>query len=196
MITVHQVEQGTEEWQQLRADLYTGTGADKLLSYSGQVKIVNGVVSSYALSEITGFRGNFHTRRGHKLEDEALELYALITKHHVSRPGFITNSKYPECGYSPDGLDDDLDLPLEVKAFEESKHMAMFNAKRPIGQIPLKVVSQVHFGQFIWEKKGARLIIYNPDLDAKFALKIIDIRYNRNIQSNFRRKLSAGKVAA
>lgn len=191
MITVHDVEQGSPGWHALRDDKYTGQNSDKLLSHSTSIKIIDGVVSGYAANEISTFRGNFHTKRGHILEDEAIELYESITKHKISRPGFVTNSKYPDCGYSPDALDETLDIPLEVKAFEEVKHMKMFN-----GEIPLKVLSQCHFGQFIWEKKGSRLIIYNPDLEARVAFKIIDIRYNQNIQTNFRRLLQPRKVAA
>lgn len=159
--------------------------------------MVNGVVSAYAIAEITGFGGNFYTRRGHILEDEAIDLYATITGHKVSRPGFVTNSKYLGCGYSPDGFDDDLDIPLEVKAFEPSKHMKMFN-----GVVTLKVLAQIYFGQFIWEKKGARLIIYNPDFakktidgepnpiyDPAKAFKIIEVKYSRNIMNNFKRIL-------
>jgi hypothetical protein len=153
-ITIHDCEQGTDQWLKLRENLYTGSNADKLLSYSTSTKIVNGVVSSYSITEITGFGGNFHTKRGHILEDEAIEIYEQITGHKVSRPGFVTNSKYPGCGFSPDGHDDTLELPLEVKAFEPGKHMKMFK-----GDIPIKVLAQNHFGQLIWEKKGSRLII-------------------------------------
>lgn len=75
-VRIHDVEQGSPEWIELRSGLYTGQNADKLLAYASQIKIVNGVASSYAITEITGFGGNFFTRRGHILEDEALELYA------------------------------------------------------------------------------------------------------------------------
>lgn len=199
MITIHDVEQGSDDWHRLRENLYTGSNGDKLLAFATSTKIVNGVASSYAITEITGFGGNFYTRRGHILEDQALEIYADITGHRVSRPGFVTNSKYPNCGYSPDGHDDDLGIPLEVKAFEEVKHMKMFN-----GSVPLKILAQIHFGQFVWEKRGARLLIYNPDLakedaegnivGADKAFKIIDVPYNRNINSNFRRVLNAASA--
>jgi len=191
-ITIHNIEQGSPEWNELRANLYTGSNADKLLAYSTSLKIINGITSSYAITEITGFGGNFHTKRGHILEDEAIELYMSITGHKVSRPGFVTNDEYPQCGFSPDGHDDDMELPLEVKAFEEIKHMKMFN-----GDIPMKVLAQNHFGQFIWEKRGSRLLIYNPDLEnPKEAFKIIDIPYNRNIQNNFKRILRKEPVHA
>lgn len=189
MITIHEVNQGSDEWHELRSGKYTGSNADKLLAHASSLKIVDGVTSRYSLTEITGFGGNFFTQRGHILEDEALELYEAITKHKVSRPGFVTNSKWPTCGYSPDGHDETLGLPLEVKCFNQEKHMKMFK-----GDIPVKILAQIYFGQFVWEKKGARLVIYNPDIeDAKYCLKVIDIKYNRNIMNNFKRVLAIAR---
>lgn len=186
MITIHDVEQGSDEWQRLRDKLYTGTGGENLLKYPEHVKVVDGVVSKYALTEITGFKGNFHTDRGHELEVEALELYVDITGHEVSRPGFITNSEFPGCGCSLDGFDETLDYVLEVKAFNEKKHRAMMK-----GDIPLKVLAQIHFNITIFDKPGGRLLLYNPDLDdPSLCLKIIDIPRNEKICNNYRRKLA------
>lgn len=178
MITVHQLEPGSPEWHAIRDPLYTGSNADRLLRFG---------LIEYSLNQGASFGGNFYTRRGHILEDEAIELYQEIYGHQVlhGKPvGFVTNSKYPTLGFSPDGFDIDLDIPLEVKAFNEVKHMKMFK-----GEVPMKVEAQIHFGQFVWEKKGARLLIYNPDVDAEFALKVIDIPFNRNIHNNFKRIL-------
>jgi hypothetical protein len=189
MITIHDIEQGTDEWLALRKDLYTGSNAHKLLKHSGQMKIVDGVATPYAITEITGFTGNFFTKRGHLLEDEAIELYEQIKKVTVDRPGFVTNSKFPTCGYSPDGIRPD--RTLECKAFNDDKHMQMFN-----GDIPITVLAQCHFGMLICGKKICDLIIYNPRLEAREALKIITIRWNPKIAANFKRLLEPQKVAA
>lgn len=200
MIAIHWVEQGSERWQQLRDQLYTGSGADKLLSFANVFKVVNGVKTRYSLSEITGFRGNYHTKRGHLLEDKAVELYELIREVKVDRPGFVTNSKYITCGYSPDGwLEDRL---LEVKCFEKLKHLAMFK-----GLIALKVLAQIHFGMLICEKPQCDLIIYNPefamktmagepnpDYNPKLAFKIINIKRKNSICANFRRVLKVATL--
>jgi hypothetical protein len=188
-IKLHDIEQGTDEWLELRKDLYTGSGADKLLKHSGQFKIADGIATPYALAEITGFKGNFFTRRGHILEDQAIELYQRIKKCEVERAGFVTNSKYPTCGYSPDGLRED--RTLECKAFNPDLHMKMFK-----GDIPVKVLAQCHFGMLICGKKLCDLIIYNPDLEAREAFKVIPIRYNPKIAANFKRILSPQKVAS
>lgn len=188
MITLHQVEQGSDEWLELRSKLYTGSNADKLLAHASKTKVIDGISSGYALAEITGFTGNFYTRRGHLLEDEAIELYQEITEGvgvrvDGKRVGFVTNSRYPGCGYSPDDIYPS--RTIECKAFEESKHLAMLK-----GDIPLKVLAQCHFGMLICEKKICDLLVYNPNLDADQALGIITIKFNRNIANNFKRVLA------
>lgn len=186
MITIHDVEQGTDEWHKLREKRYTGSNADKLLLHHDKLKIVDGEVSKYSLTEITGFSGNFYTKRGHALEEEAVELYEAYTERKVARPGFITNSKYPLCGYSPDALDD---IPLiEVKAFNNEKHDGITK-----DNIPLKILAQTIFGLVICERPYAKLLLYNPrfakkklddgsnnpDYDPRKAFKIIEVKPSR-----------------
>lgn len=174
MITTYDVIQGTPEWLELRQGKYTGTSAEKLLKHGA---------TSYALTEASDFSGNFHTQRGHTLEEEAIELYEAIRHVTVERPGFITNDQFPKCGYSPDGLL--TDLLIEVKCFSEAKHMEVYR-----GDIPLKIMAQVQFGLLICELPRANLIIYHPKLEPKYALKIIDIKANKAAHNNFRRILN------
>jgi YqaJ-like viral recombinase domain len=174
MVTIHSVPQGSDSWHALRAGKYTGSNAWKLLRYGA---------IDYALTEQSSFNGNFYTKRGHILEDEAIELYEAITGRHVERPGFVTNDEFPSCGYSPDGLD--LTPTLEVKAFNIEKHLRIIN-----GDIPFEVLAQVHFGLLICDRSCANLLPYNPDVEnPKEAFKIITIKRNRNIINNFKRIL-------
>lgn len=206
MITIHDVEQGTEEWKQIRDGLYTGTGAEKLLEHSTKTKFIDGVSSSYAVSEITKFKGNFYTKRGHVLEEEAINIYEAIKKESVRRAGFVTNSKYPNCGYSPDGFP--IDRTLEVKCFTKEKHLQLI-----AGNISAKILAQIHYGMLICDVKLCDFIPYNPDFakkqlvidgelvnnpdyDPKKAFKIIPIKYNPKIAANFKRILSADRVKA
>lgn len=175
MITYHQVLQGSEEWQNLREGLYTGSNADKLLKFG---------TIDYALSQANTFKSNFWTERGHMLEEEALELYANILKVSVERVGFVTNDKYPDCGFSPDGLSGNHFL-LEVKCFDEPEHRKLL-----AGEIPFKVLAQIHFGLFITDRSYANLIAYNPKMkEVKDKFKIIPIAPKRSIIANFRRIL-------
>jgi hypothetical protein len=149
--------------------------------------------------------GNFYTRRGHLLEDKAISLYQRIMGRSIARPGFVTSSDYPTCGYSPDGIDCPKERPglcgndtlLEVKCFNKARHLAIAG-----GKIPFEILAQIHFGLFICDIRKARLILYNPDFakreidgqpnpdyDPKKALVILNIRSDKAIRDNFRRIL-------
>ncbi|HEX4775065.1 MAG TPA: YqaJ viral recombinase family protein [Candidatus Saccharimonadales bacterium] len=177
-ITLHDVEQGSEAWHELRTGKYTGSNAYKLLGSFG--------ATEYAQAIRNSFRGNFHTKRGHILENEAIELYEAIKTITVLRTGFVTNSKYPTCLYSPDGL-----APaalLEVKCFDIPEHRKLIK-----GEIKLSILAQIHFGLLITEQPIAHLIAYNPskELTAQEQFRIIEVKPNRNIQTNFKRILTA-----
>lgn len=175
MITEHQILQGSDEWHEARRGKFTGSNAYKLLGSFG--------ASEYAKAIQDSFKGNFFTKRGHILEDEAIELYETIKRTAISRIGFVTNDLYPSCLYSPDGLTPT--LVIEVKCFNPAAHMKIAG-----GEIPMKILAQIHFGMLICERQAAQLIIYNPDIDAGDALKIIDIKFNKAIADNFKRILA------
>lgn len=170
MIQFHEVEQNSPEWFELRAPLYTASEAYKLLKL-GKFK-----------KEKSNFKGNKYTRRGHLLEPEALELYHAIKGTTSLSHGFVTNTKYPNAGASPDDLTHD--TYVEVKCFGEDRHI-----KCSINQPP-EIVAQIQFGMMVTEYKKADLVLYNPDIeDNKMCLFIIEIKRNKNIHDNFKRIL-------
>lgn len=185
MIHVHEVIQGTDEWHALRAGKYTGSNAHKLLKYGAR---------EFTLTQTTAFGGNFYTRRGHTLEEQAVDLYERIFKSSVERPGFVTNDTLPTCGYSPDGLTER--LVIEVKCFNKTKHLKIFG-----GEIPVEILAQIHFGMMICDRSAAQLVIYNPDFmkpedgsepQPKLAFKSIDIKMSRTIRDNFKNIIKKG----
>jgi hypothetical protein len=185
MIAINNVEQGTEEWKAARIGKFTGSNAYKLLGKFGALEYAKAIESS--------FKGNFYTKRGHILEDEALELYETIYSTEVLRAGFITNDQYPSCLYSPDGVDgaapadgvfaEDAIL-LEVKCFGEVPHMEIVN-----GRPPVKILAQIHFGMMISGIRQARLIGYNPELEPEIAFFCMPVEYDEAITANFKRIL-------
>lgn len=181
MISLYDVEQGSESWHRLRLNLYTGSNAHLLLKY-GKI--------DYALNHVNTFKGNHWTKRGHLLEAECVDLFEKIRQINVLKIGFVTNDKYPDCGFSPDFL-----LPNilgEVKCFAEDNHMQLINAKR-VEDIPFKILAQVYFGMFICELPLAYLIPYNPKIkEVKDRFKIIEIKRKKSIEDNFKRILKVG----
>jgi hypothetical protein len=166
MLTKHNVEQGTEEWLLLRSKLVTASNAGKFLE--GGYK---------AATKQSTFKGNFYSKRGQDLEPEAIELYEQINEVVVQRYGFITNDKYPNCGASPDGMTDKL---IEVKCFNANKHLSIED-----NSIPFEVMAQIQFGMLITELDECDLILYNPNLDAEDALKIITVEKDDKIHQRF-----------
>lgn len=155
--------QGSEEWLKLRENKISGSTAYKLLG--------KGVPSLNSFnSSDSNFGGNFATKRGHLLEDEAIELYEAINGVKVLKTGLVTNDKYPRAIYSPDGyLEDRI---IEVKCFLPKAHLEAVNRPNK------KILAQCHFGQIILEKNLTDLVLYCPKdeipLEKKFVVKSIE----------------------
>lgn len=145
-----EIPQGSEKWKELRSKFITGTDAYDL---------IHGKPISLILQEKanTTFTGNFYTKRGHLLEDEARKIYSEIYEP-CDEAGFITNSKYPLGAMSPDGLVSDYGL-IEIKAFQEKRHLDVYEYLDP------HIIDQIQFGLFISERKWCDFICYNPEIE-------------------------------
>ena len=160
MVTTHNVKQGTEEWHEARTGKFTASNAIKLLKYGRSQRA--------RVSEERTFT-NKYMQRGHDLEPEAIALYEEARQVKVERPGYLTNDNYPDCLFSPDGLTDT--HVLEVKCFGEKRHNDIH-----IRNIPDEILAQVHFGMIMCELEYANLVLFNPDIEPKKALKIIKVK--------------------
>lgn len=167
MIVYHNVLQGSPEWHALRKDLWTGSRAIRLLQ------------GKYLLPD-DQFAGNIHTRRGQALEAVAIQEYERLCRRRVLRPGFVTNSVYPNAGYSPDGID--RRILLEVKALNGERHERL-----AAGDIPLEYLVQIYFGMIITGLRKAKLLAFNPEYEQQ--LTILDVIYDKAIGDNIRQKL-------
>lgn len=169
MIIFHDCIQGSPEWHALRKDLWTGSKAIRLLQ-------------GKPMPRDTDFTGNIHTRRGQALEGVAIQEYERQCRKRVKRVGFITNTVYPNAGYSPDGIVGN--ILLEVKALNGERH-----EKLAAGDIPLEFLVQVYFGMIITGIRKGRILAFNPEYEQQ--LTVIDITYDRAIGDNIRAKLRA-----
>lgn len=169
MITIHEVEQNTPEWDELHKGRWTGSTAIKLLQ-------------GKQLPKWGGFEGNKYTKRGKVLEHIALREYARETDIEPLTAGFVTNSEYINAGCSPDGLTGD--TLLEVKCLNGERHEKLIK-----GDIPIEYLAQIHFGMVICDLKKAQLLAFNPEYEQQ--LTIIDIPYDPEIADNIRTKLDA-----
>jgi hypothetical protein len=175
MIRYYKFPQRSPIWHKYREGKWTGsTAIDLLRGKLTPPQSDNNYDNKYML-------------RGRVLEPLAIEAYERKYKTTVAHYGFITNSKYPHAGYSPDGVDEANTL-LESKSFNLEKHDAIVSGKMPI---PTEYMAQIQFGLLITELKKARLILYNPD--SATPLFVIDILPDLIIQANMWTKLEATK---
>lgn len=167
MIIWHDCIQGSEKWKAMRKHLWTGSKSIKLLQ-------------GKPFKEDADWGGNNATKRGHALEVVAIREYERRYRRKVQRPGFVTNTVYPNAGYSPDGIDGA--WLLECKAFNGVRHEDLV-----AGKIPLMVLVQIFFGMIITGKRKARLLAFNPEYEEQ--LTVIEIAYDKQIGGNIRKKL-------
>ena len=76
MIKIHDVEQGSIAWHELRADRITGTSAKDLLLADS--------IDAVLLSKDDTFKGNYYTERGKALEPQAIQLYNEIYETDIA----------------------------------------------------------------------------------------------------------------
>lgn len=168
MVTIHDVAQGTPEWFALREEKWTGSTIIHLLKGKSLPKRV----------EFT----SKHTERGKLLESPALMAYKVEKERDYISVGFVTNSSWEGCGYSPDGISGD--TLLEVKCFNGDRHKMLLDEK-----IPAEIMAQIQFGLMICELDKAQLIAYNPHDEDQQVLHIIDVPRNEKIIANIQAKL-------
>ena len=176
MIRYYGFEQRSEQWQKYRKGKWTGSTAINLLTGK---KIPP--ESDYTYD-------NKYMLRGRILEPLAIEAYERKTGNKVSHFGFITNSKYPHAGYSPDGVEPD--TIIEVKCVNVEKHMAIGTDKF----VPTEWIAQTHLGIVISELHKIRLLLYNPDADID--LFIIDMDVQQPVIDNIIDRLKETKPKA
>jgi hypothetical protein len=156
MITVHeQIEQGTEEWLELRKGVLTASEMKLILTPT--LKVANNDNQRLHLFEIAAQRMtdyiepqyiNDDMLRGQHDEVIARDLYS---KHYelVKEVGFISNDDLGfTLGYSPDGLVGDDGL-IEIKSrYQKHQLSTIFN-----NEVPKDHYMQLQAGLFISARK-------------------------------------------
>ena len=127
----YDVEQNTDEWQQLRCGRLTSSNLSKVMANYGKAfgEPAKKLAVDIAVQQITGEieltnYTNHHMERGHQEEPIARSLYEDNTFQNVTNGGFFG---YDFVGCSPDGLIGNFGL-IEIKSVIASTQYA--NLKR------------------------------------------------------------------
>lgn len=167
MITYHEVEQGSDEWFELRKGKLTASNATAIGA--------NGVgLNTYCKQialELVGYEKDKYTNdtieRGNILEPTARTAYELEKGVTIKQVGFITNDKYPNTGISPDGLILDIG-GAEIKARNNEKHFSLIMGETK--EIPY---NQIQMTLLITEREWWDFISFNPNLSKPLFIKRI-----------------------
>lgn len=167
-----EIKQGTDEWLELRKNRISGTDGASILRGKTFEEILE------VKRNAKPFTGNYWTKRGHILEDESRNIYSEVYEP-VKTAGIITNSKYPNAIFSPDGLIGEDGL-WENKSFSKDKHL------QTMEELTLEIIGQTQLGLFISERKYCDLCLFNPDLPVEQAYFVKRIYPIPEIQEKFK----------
>ena len=197
-IKLHDAEQGSDEWAQLRCGILTAsvikaivTPTLKLASNDKTRALANRI----AVQRITGIAEETFTNekmlRGHIDEEVAREIYARKYAP-VSCVGFITNDAFPFFGYSPDGLVG-ADGLIEVKSRDPHLQIASIIALERGYGIPKEYMAQLQAGlmvsgrawiDFISFSHGLPMMVHRvtPDPDYQRAIATAAKEFEQTVQ--------------
>lgn len=159
-IVFHDIQQGTEEWHNLRLGKFTASKCKDLLSNKTTAAYRN-LIHGKAFERVTGekpedFKSDW-MQRGTELEPEAIEYYELkfFTKCHNG--GFFEYNEW--VGASPDALVGKDGL-VQVKCPSYS----VFIDAILTGKVPDEYFKQVQFEMLCADRRWCDLFFYHPKL--------------------------------
>jgi len=165
---IHDMEQGTDAWFEVRCGIPTGSKFKDLITSTGTPSKTMPTYAAtlagdlYAGKSLDGFEGNQWTDRGTELEPQARDSYQFLNDSEVVETGFVTadSGLY---GVSPDGLIDD-DGMVEFKCLKTSNHIAALMYYSKNKKSPPAYIQQVQGQMMTCEREWCDLVFYHPDL--------------------------------
>ena len=132
---IHQVEQGSHEWLQLRNGRITGTSLKRLLG-ADKKKLLASVIASHEVGfdlDDSDSYISFDMQWGTDQEPEAQKVYEAERGIKLIKHGFCQHdTKWPFFGMSPDYDTQDSEGALEIKCPSTTTHvLTLINKKVP-----------------------------------------------------------------
>jgi len=176
-------EQRSQEWFEARLGLPTASNFDKLLTTKGEVskqrnKYLYRLAGEKVAEQSEETYQNAIMQRGIILEDEARQLYQLITGQEVQTVGFCLANGY---GCSPDGLIGE-DGAIEIKCPIASTHVAYLLA----GVLPLDYFQQCQGELFVTGRKWVDFMSYYPGIKPLIVRVKRDEKFIKKLKSELK----------
>lgn len=176
--TEHTIEQGTDEWFELRLGRLTSSNAAKMLATkasSGEAAERRNLRVKMVLERLTGkIEQDAWTsrpmQRGSELEPFALATYEAITGSMVERVGFLAMTDV-RAGASPDGMV--RGGIVEVKCPLAATHLGYLKS----GEIPGNYMAQCLHLLWVTGLEFVDWMSYHPDFPEQLQTKLIRVPY-------------------
>lgn len=158
-------EQNTPEWLLERLGVPSASMFSKIITSTGKPSTsargyMNQLLAEFYVGQpVDQVEANYWMTRGTELEDEARDLFQLITEKEVKEVGFCFKDDKKQVGCSPDGLIDKDGL-LEIKAPKASTLIGYMLS----GKLPAEYKPQVQGQLFVTDKQYCQFMAYHPDL--------------------------------
>jgi putative phage-type endonuclease len=184
MQIIHDIEQGTEEWHNLRLAMPTASRfKDVLAKGSGATR--KAYLYQLAAESITGLRedsySNKYMEHGTETEPQARAMYELSTAQSVTQVAFIKHD-FINIGCSPDGLIGD-DGIIEIKCPKTTTQIETYLS----GKMPTCHIPQVQGQLWITERLWCDFISFDPRINGESSFMCVrvmrDDDYIKNLQS-------------
>lgn len=180
------IEQGSEEWFELRRGLATGShfnavmakgrgGEESTERRNYKFRLALEIVTGRVIAE--SFGGNRHTERGKELEPFARMAYESMTGDIVTEVPFIRH-KFLQAGVSPDGLVGD-DGMVEFKCPIPAIHWGYMNL--PDGTPPDEYKWQVYGELWVSGRQWNDFVSYCQDMPGPLQISVNRVHRNQAI---------------
>lgn len=164
---IHEMDQRTPEWDEVRRGKITASVASKLVTPTGRRSAQATKEVGRIIAEKMGWQEpefidpTYWMRRGTELEPEARGWFQVETGIVVSEVGFIEHSS-GLAGFSPDGIyyDDGQLIPVEFKCPKPSTHLEWL-VNMPA--IPAQHLPQCHFALAITGAPYMQFMSYHDE---------------------------------
>jgi len=182
---IHNVEQGSKEWHELRKGKMTASHAQAIGANGAGLKTyILQMMSEYYSQAKREDYTNADLERGHELEPHAREVYEMMTGKKVEQVGFIEVDEYVGC--SPDGLIDD-DGGIEIKCPNDKNYFKLLIDQK----VDSKYVWQIQMNMLVTGRTWWHAVFFNPNFEK--SIIIVPIKIDEEAQKKLSEGLRAGR---
>lgn len=164
---IHNFEQRTEDWYNIRKGKMTASNADTIIANGKGLEtyIYNLMAEYYSSAEKENYI-NADMQRGIDLEPEARLEFEFYTNLDVQEVGFIEYNNF--IGVSPDGLIGDDGL-IEIKCPNDSVYFKLLLSDN----IKPEYIAQMQMQLYVTDRQYCYFVSYNPNFEKSLYIKKI-----------------------